>query len=245
MTEPMIAPYGAWKSPLTADVLLASALGLSELQLDGETVYWTELRPGEGGRTVLVRRTTDGQISDVTPAPFHARTRVHEYGGGSFLAAGGAVYFSNFADQRLYRVSDGAAPEPLTPDLPGGVLRYADATLDATRNRLILVREDHREAGQEAKNTLVALALDGENADGGRVLVAGTDFVSTPRLSPDGSRLSWLAWNHPNMPWDDTTLYTADPDARNLFRSTALHSTMEIDSAPGRGAALTVRVPVP
>ncbi len=210
MTEPMVAPYGAWKSPLTADVLLASALGLSDLQLDGETIYWTELRPSEGGRTVLVRRTTDGQMSDVTPAPFHARTRVHEYGGGAFLAVGGAVYFSNFADQRLYRVSDGAAPEPLTPDLPGGVLRYADATLDATRNRLILVREDHREAGQEAKNTLVALALDGENADGGRVLVAGTDFVSTPRLSPDGSQLSWLAWNHPNMPWDGTALWVAD-----------------------------------
>ena len=210
MTEPMVAPYGAWKSPLTADVLLASALGLGELQLDGETVFWTELRPNEGGRTVLVRRTPDGQISDVTPAPFHTRTRVHEYGGGSFLAAGGGVYFSNFADQRLYRVRDGGAPEPLTPDLPGGVLRYADATLDAARNRLILVRQDHRESGQEAKNTLVALALDGENADGGHVLVGGTDFVSTPRLSPDGSRLTWLAWNHPNMPWDGTALWVAE-----------------------------------
>ncbi|HEX5159106.1 MAG TPA: S9 family peptidase [Ktedonobacterales bacterium] len=210
MTEPMVAPYGAWKSPLTADVLLASALGLSELQLDGETIYWTELRPSQGGRTVLVRRTPDGQISDVTPAPFHARTRVHEYGGGSYLAAGGAVYFSNFADQRLYRVRDGGAPEPLTPDLPDGVLRYADATLDATRNRLILVREDHRESGQEAKNTLVALTLDGENADGGHVLVDGTDFVSTPRLNPDGSRLTWLAWNHPNMPWDGTALWVAE-----------------------------------
>jgi dipeptidyl aminopeptidase/acylaminoacyl peptidase len=210
VTEPMVAPYGAWKSPLTADVLLASALGLGELQLDGETIYWTELRPAEGGRTALVRRTPDGQISDVTPAPFNVRTRVHEYGGGSFLAVGGAVYFSNFADQRLYRVTDGGAPEPLTPDLPGGVLRYADAALDALRNRLILVREDHRESGQEAKNTLVALSLDGENADGGRVLVAGTDFVSAPRLSPDGSRLSWLAWNHPNMPWDGTALWLAE-----------------------------------
>lgn len=210
MAEPVVAPYGAWKSPLTADTILASALGLGELQMDGETIYWTEGRPSEGGRIVLVRRTPDGQIADVTPAPFNVRTRVHEYGGGAFLVAGGVAYFSNFADQRLYRVADSGAPEPLTPDLPGGVLRYADAALDAARKRLILVREDHRESVQEAKNTLVALALDGENSDGGRVLVTGNDFYATPRLSPDGSRLSWLTWNHPNMPWDGTALWVAD-----------------------------------
>jgi dipeptidyl aminopeptidase/acylaminoacyl peptidase len=209
VAEPLVAPYGAWKSLLTADVILASALGLGELQMDDETIYWNELRPAEGGRSVLVRRTPDGQTADVTPAPFNVRTRVHEYGGGAYLAAGGTVYFSNFADQRLYRVRADGAPAPLTPELPSGVLRYADATLDAARNRLILVREDHREPG-EAKNTLVALALDGDNADGGRMLAGGTDFVSTPRLSPDGSRLSWLTWNHPNMPWDGTALWVAD-----------------------------------
>jgi dipeptidyl aminopeptidase/acylaminoacyl peptidase len=210
VAEPVIAPYGAWKSPLTADSILAKSLGLGELQVDDTTVYWIEQRPSEGGRSVLVRRTPNGLTTDVTPAPFNVRTRVHEYGGGAYLATGGVVYFSNFADQRLYRVAGDGAPEPLTPDLPGGVLRYADATLDATRHRLILVREDHREPGQEAKNTLVALALDGENADGGRVLVAGSDFVSTPRVSPDGARLCWLAWNHPNMPWDGTALWSAD-----------------------------------
>ena len=191
-------------------MILASALSLGDIQLDGEAIYWTELRPSEGGRTVLVRRTPDGSITDMTPAPFNVRTRVHEYGGGSYLVVGGVVYFSNFADQRLYRLREGGAPEPLTPDLPGGALRYADAALDAARNRLILVREDHREAGQEAKNTLVALALDGDQSAGGRVLVAGSDFVATPRLSPDGARLSWLAWNHPNMPWDGTSLWVAD-----------------------------------
>src|SRR5690242_14224269 len=209
MAEPAVAPYGAWKSPLTADTLLASSLGLGEPTLDGEMIYWIELRPTEGGRGVLIRRTPDGQTTEVTPAPFNVRTRVHEYGGGAYLAAQGVVYFSNFADQRLYRITDGGAPEPLTPDLPGAVLRYADATLDARRNRLIAVREDHREPG-EAKNTLVALGLAGENSDGGRVLVAGTDFVSTPRFSPDGARLSWLSWNHPNMPWDGTVLWVAD-----------------------------------
>lgn len=210
MADPVVAPYGAWKSPLTADMILASSLGLGDIQMDGEAIYWTELRPTEGGRSVLVRRTPEGSITDVTPAPFNVRTRVHEYGGGAYLVAGGVVYFSNFADQRLYRLRDGGAPEPLTPDLPGGALRYADGALDATRNRLILVREDHREAGQEAKNTLVALALDGDQSAGGRVLVSGSDFVATPRLSPDGARLSWLAWNHPNMPWDGTSLWVAD-----------------------------------
>src|SRR6185312_11940629 len=115
MAEPVAAPYGAWKSPLTADMLLASALGLGEVRLDGETIYWIELRPAEGGRGVLVRRTSDGAVADVTPAPFNVRTRVHEYGGGAYLAADGVAYFSNFADQRLYRVAAGAAPEPLTP----------------------------------------------------------------------------------------------------------------------------------
>lgn len=210
MAEPVIAPYGAWKSPLTADSILAKSLGLGEVQVDDTTVYWIEQRPSEGGRSVLVRRTPNGLTTDMTPAPFNVRTRVHEYGGGAYLATGGVVYCSNFADQRLYRIADDGAPEPLTPDLPGGVLRYADAALDATRNRLILVREDYREPGKEAKNTLVALALDGENANGGRVLVAGSDFVSTPRVSPDGSRLCWLAWNHPNMPWDGTSLWSAD-----------------------------------
>ncbi|HEX6543714.1 MAG TPA: S9 family peptidase [Ktedonobacterales bacterium] len=209
MDERIVAPFGAWKSPLTADVILSSALSLDQIQVDGDTIYWTEGRPSEGGRTVLVRRTPDGQIEDLTPTPFNVRTRVHEYGGGAFLAADGNVYCSNFADQRIYRVSQSGDPQPLTPDLPGGVLRYADATLDAARNRLILVREDHREPG-EVKNTLVALALDGDNADGGTVLVEGNDFYATPRLSLDGSRLLWLTWNHPNMPWDGIALWLAD-----------------------------------
>ena len=210
MAEPVVAPYGAWKSPLTADMLLASALGLGELQWMGRRSTGLSCAPPRVAVVCWCAVPLMAQVADVTPAPFNVRTRVHEYGGGAYLAADGVVYFSNFADQRLYRVRAGGAPEPLTPDLPGGVLRYADAALDATRNRLILVREDHRESGQEAKNTLVALALDGENVDGGRVLVAGNDFYATPRLSPDGARLSWLAWNHPNMPWDGTALWVAD-----------------------------------
>ncbi|MCA1564265.1 MAG: S9 family peptidase [Acidobacteria bacterium] len=213
MPEIKIAPYGSWKSPITADLIVQGAVGLGMIKTDGEDVYWLELRPSEGGRTCIVRRTPDGELRDMTPPPFNARTRVHEYGGGDFVVHEGAVYFSNFSDQRLYRQTPDApdAPAPLTPE-SNAELRYADAVMDAARSRLIAVREDHRAAGaHEPANTLVALSLDAEeNASGGRVLASGYDFYSSPRLSPDGRQLAWLCWNHPNMPWDGTELWLGD-----------------------------------
>lgn len=200
-----VAPYGSWKSPITADLIARGAVRLMQIVLDGEDVYWLESRPAEGGRYVIVKRTPDGKISDITPAPFYARTTVHEYGGGDFAVSNGTVYFSNFKDQRLYVQKPGAAPQPLTP---AKALRYADAVLDARRNRLICVREDHTVAGREAVNTIVSVQLDGD-PDGGRVLLSGNDFYSSPRLSPDGSKFAWLTWNHPNMPWDGTELWVA------------------------------------
>jgi dipeptidyl aminopeptidase/acylaminoacyl peptidase len=202
---PTIAPYGSWKSPITADLIARGAVRLMQIVLDGEDVYWLESRPAEGGRYVIVKRTPDGKISDITPAPFYTRTTVHEYGGGDFAVSNGTVYFSNFKDQRLYVQKPGAAPQPLTP---AKALRYADAVLDAQRNRLICVREDHTVAGREAVNTIVSVQLDGD-PEGGRVLLSGNDFYSSPRLSPDGSKFAWLTWNHPNMPWDGTELWVA------------------------------------
>ncbi|RME57389.1 MAG: S9 family peptidase [Caldilineae bacterium] len=182
-----------------------------EPTVDGDAVYWLEMRPEEGGRYVLVRRSPDGRLDDLTPAPFNARTRVHEYGGASYLVAGGVIFFSNFADQRLYRQDPGAAPSPLTPAVD---MRYADGVADAGRNRIICVREDHTRAGQEAQNTVVAVDMSGGSLeDGGQVLASGHDFYAAPRLSPDGSQLAWVAWNHPNMPWDDTELWLADVTA--------------------------------
>ena len=178
---------------------------LGQIALDGADIYWVEMRPAEGGRNVIVRRTSDGRTSDVTPAPFNARTRVHEYGGGAFAVMNGTVYFSNFRDQRLYRQQLGARPQPLTPEED---LRYADGVIDRRRGRMICVREDHTVAGREAVNTLVSLDL--KNGGSGQVLVSGNDFYSSPRLSPDGSRLAWLTWNHPNMPWDGTELWIAE-----------------------------------
>ncbi|MDQ1612296.1 MAG: hypothetical protein QOG00_2227 [Pyrinomonadaceae bacterium] len=215
MAETQIAPYGSWKSPITADLIVQGAVGLGMVKTDGEDIYWLELRPNEGGRTCIVRRTPGGELRDMTPPDFNARTRVHEYGGGDFVVHEGTIYFSNFADQRLYRQTpDAPAPEPLTPE-SNAELRYADAIMDAARQRLIAVREDHRGAAatgaHEPANTLVALSLNAdENADGGRVLASGYDFYSSPRLSPDGQQLAWLCWNHPNMPWDGTELWLGD-----------------------------------
>jgi dipeptidyl aminopeptidase/acylaminoacyl peptidase len=209
MTEKRCAPYGAWKSPITSDLIVQGTIGLGQIMLDEAGVYWIEARPSENGRNAIVRRTPDGAISDVTPIPFNARTRVHEYGGGDYAVSNGVVYFANFADQRMYRVSPNSTePQALTPETHGAV-RYADMTIDDARRRLICVREDHRESGREARNTLVSVEFD-EGAANGRVLVEGHDFYSSPRISPDGKRLTWLAWNHPNMPWDGTELWMSD-----------------------------------
>ena len=109
MTEKCVAPYGSWKSPITSDLIVSDSIGLDEIAIDGEDIYWTEMRPMEAGRYVLVRRTPDGEIHDVISSPFNVRTRVHEYGGAAFAISEGAVYFSNFDDQRLYRQSPEAS----------------------------------------------------------------------------------------------------------------------------------------
>jgi dipeptidyl aminopeptidase/acylaminoacyl peptidase len=164
-----------------------------------------ESRPGEDGRNVIVRRAAGANMEDVTPRPFNARTRVHEYGGGDFAVHDDTVYFSNFADQRVYRLPPGGEPGPLTPETGR---RFADMVVDTARNRLIAVREDH--AGRDPVNEIVGVDL--ENGDE-TVLATGSDFYSSPRLSPDGSRLAWLTWSHPNMPWDGTELMVCDVDA--------------------------------
>ena len=200
-----MASYGAWKSPISSDLIVAGAIGLGQIKLDDKTIYWSESRPTEGGRNVIIQYSANGQRVDVTPLPFNARTRVHEYGGGAFMVANGTVYFSNFADQRLYQQAVGSEPIALTPEAP---LRYADTIIERTRNRLICVREEHQD--QTVENTIAAVSLTDQSQT---ILVSGSDFYAFPRLSPDGSRLSWICWNHPNMPWDGTELWTAKIEA--------------------------------
>ncbi len=217
MTNPTVAPYGAWKSPITSGLIVAASVGLGRIAIDGDDIYWLENRPAERGRSVLVRRSADGRQVDVTPPPFNVRTRVHEYGGGEVLVAAGEVFFVHFADQRVYRLAAdaGAEPQPITPALP---LRYADFALDRGRNRLICVREDHSIPAQQAINTVVSLDIAGDPT-GGRVLVSGNDFYASPRLSPDSTRLAWLTWHHPDMPWDGTELWVGELDAAGAVRS--------------------------
>ena len=203
---PTIAPFGSWKSPISAEMTARGAVGVGSIRLDGERVYWVESRPDEGGRNVIVRRDPDGETRVVIPPPYSARTRVHEYGGLCFwVADGGAVFFANYSDQRVYRIADGETAAPITP--PDADLRYADGMIDARRNRIVCVREDHRGEG-EAVNAIVALDLDAGGE--GDVLVSGSDFYAYPAVSPDGTAMAWLSWNHPNMPWDETELWTAD-----------------------------------
>ncbi len=197
-------PYGSWPSPIRIDDLLGDTVGLSEPWIDGDEIYWIEGRPSEAGRSVLVRRGADGTTADVTPAPFDVRTRVHEYGGGSYTVAGGTVVFSNRVDGRLYRLDPGVAePQPITPE---GAFRYADLRFDPGRRRFLAVREDHTGDGV-AVAAIVEVPLDGERAP--HVLVEGPDFLAAPRPSPDGTQLAWLEWDHPDMPWDSTRLRIA------------------------------------
>ncbi|WP_293174514.1 MULTISPECIES: S9 family peptidase [unclassified Microcoleus] len=202
-----ISPYGSWKSPITSDLIVSGTVGLGQIAIDGDDIYWVEGRPSEAGRSVLVRRTPDGKITDVTPPPFNVRTRVHEYGGAAFAVSDSVVYFSHFADQRIYCQTLNSPPEPLTP---AAKCCYADAIVDKPRNRLICVREDNAGKG-ESVNTIVSINLD--NGEDIQILTQGNDFYASPRLSPDGVQLSWICWNHPNMPWDGTELWVAEINA--------------------------------
>jgi dipeptidyl aminopeptidase/acylaminoacyl peptidase len=206
---PEAAPYGGWRSPVTAASIAAGGVSLSLVDIVDGDVYWLEGKPLEAGRVALVRQTADGSRSELTPKPLSVRTRVHEYGGGACVVHGTTAFFSNFADQRLYRQELGAQPRPITPEpgIPAG-LRYADSCLTADGRLLIGVRERHDFEDREATNELVAMPSDG--SAGARVIASGHDFYASPRISPDGARLAWLVWDHPRMPWDSSELWVGD-----------------------------------
>ncbi|WP_300013837.1 prolyl oligopeptidase family serine peptidase [Pseudonocardia sp.] len=205
-----IAPFGSWPTPITSELVVAAAVRISEARVDGADVYWSEDRPDEGGRTQIVRRSADGTAGDVLPAGSNARTAVHEYGGGGWWVRDGVVWFTEWADQRLYRLEPGGTPVALTaePAVPRGD-RYADG--DVLGDTIVCVRERHGDGDEgrgEPRNEIVR--LHAHTPGEAEVLVSGPDFVAAPRLSPDGATLAWLHWSHPSMPWDDTELVVRD-----------------------------------
>jgi len=204
MPQPRIKPYGSWESPITADLVASESLGLLESAMDDQTTAWIEMRPAEDGRYVIVRRSAEGSTADAIPAGFSARTRAHGYGGGGYAMDGETLYFSNWEDQRLYRQEPGSEPRPITPQIDA---RYADGVIDGRRGRMVCVREDHRVEG-EPVDAIVSVPLQGVGEV--EVLVSGSDFYAAPRLGPDRARLAWLAWNHPNMPWNGTELWVGE-----------------------------------
>jgi dipeptidyl aminopeptidase/acylaminoacyl peptidase len=177
-----------------------------EPTIDGGNLYWLELHPSEGGRYALYARRSGRRAEEAVPRRFNVRTRVHEYGGAPYIAREGTVFFSNFRDQVVYRLEPGSDPVPITKE----GLRYADCVVDASRGRLIGVCEDHTGGGLP-KNTLSAFAVDGSSSS---TLASGNDFYSSPRIDSTGSKLAWVTWNFPNMPWDGTELWTADLTAK-------------------------------
>jgi dipeptidyl aminopeptidase/acylaminoacyl peptidase len=203
------APYGSWPTPFTSASVVAGAVRLGELVLDGDDVLWAEGRPAEGGRNQIVRRRPDGTCTDLLPGEMNARTAVHEYGGGGWWARDGVVWFANWADQRLYRLADDEpvplTPEPATPRAD----RFADGDLAPDGATIVCVRERHHgPSAAEVVNEIVR--LDAHVPSEPEVLVSGSDFVAAPRLSPDGGTLAWLRWDHPSMPWDATELVVRD-----------------------------------
>ena len=206
---PEAAPYGSWRSPITAASIAAGGVSLAFPDIVDGDVYWLEGKPLEGGRVVLVRQAADGARQELTPKPLSVRTRAHEYGGGACLISGHTVFFSNYADQRLYRQDPGEEPRPITPapSIPSG-MRYADACLTPDGQLLLCVRERHESEGPEATNELIAMAADGSGE--ARVIAEGHDFYSSPRINPDGHQLAWLVWDHPRMPWDGSELWVGD-----------------------------------
>jgi dipeptidyl aminopeptidase/acylaminoacyl peptidase len=208
-------------------MVASGLLGLEQIEIEDKNVYWCEMRASDKGRCVVVRHSTGGETVDVNPFPFNARTRVHEYGGGAYKVYRNEVFFTNFGDQRIYKMKLGETPKLVTVETE---LRHADFEFDRFRERLICVREDHTEKGKEAENTIVSMNLEGEEIN---KLAYGNNFYSSPRISPDGKFLAWVSWNHPDMPWNKTGLWVG-----TLSKDGSLEERIQINANVSESALL-------
>ena len=235
-TDRTTAAYGAWPSPCSARDTVTAGTVRTPVAVDSRSVWWLEARPSDAGRLTLVRGEAGAEPLDVSPAGANVRTLFHEYGGGAVGVGerdGEALaLYVDFADQRVHRVDVGSGervgePRPITPDT-GGRVRWSCFRIDAARGVVFCLREDQRDPTVEPVTSLVRIDLDGPNDDLGVELVAGRrrrleagagsdpgsgpDFVLDPVLSPDGRRIAWVQWEHPNMSWDGTWLWVASVD---------------------------------
>ncbi|MEM3637961.1 MAG: prolyl oligopeptidase family serine peptidase [Conexivisphaerales archaeon] len=213
MSSPAVAPYGSWKSPITSDLLANRNNYIDQMLIDGRDIYWTEVRPSENGRFVLMRKRLNEEPEEVLGKEYNVRTAVHEYGGGAFTVKNALLFFSNFSDGSIYLAEEGDV-RPITEQ---GDFRYADMVFDYSTRRLICIREDHSQP--QVINSIVMIDVDSGRTS---TLVSGNDFYSSPRLSPDGKKLAWLTWNHPDMPWDSAELHVAN------FMDDTLHGERKI-----------------
>jgi dipeptidyl aminopeptidase/acylaminoacyl peptidase len=204
-----VAPYGSWPSPISIERSAVTGdpwFGWVIVDFDDDGILWIEPRPAEGGRAVLVQREPGGTRVELTPPGFDARTRVHEYGGGAAWRHGDAFFFSNFGDGRVYRVDGAGDPRPVTPEPSDpNALRYADGRVTPDGSHVICVRESHR--ADDVVNELVSFPADGSGEPA--VVRTGRDFYAAPRIGPDG-RLSYLAWDHPLLPFLGCELWVED-----------------------------------
>lgn len=194
------AQFGSWDSPIDASMVAGQSISFQDLVVDTHTIYWSEMRPNENGRCVIVRCNAENEMEDILPVPFSARTRVHEYGGSAFTVKEGIIYFVNHSDQRIYKFTVGEAPVPVTPKN----IYFAD--MHITPFGIIAIAEQHSEDEKEPKNFIAQI-----NPDSGEVktLYSGHDFYAQISVSSDAQSVAWIAWNHPNMPWDNNELWTA------------------------------------
>ena len=220
-------PFGTWPSAISAELITRAAPGLNFLQSSADRLFWVEGRPWEAGRNVIMCREADGSIRDLLPAPFGHQSKVHEYGGMAYAADETHLYFVNAADQRIYQLAlanqsakslpNDNQPVPITAAGP----RFADLVIDKTRQQLIAICETHHQ-NRQPENSIVSIAIAEGNAGNVSTLVSGADFYAYPRVSPNGQQLCWIEWQHPNMPWDSTQLWTAKLDANGALSDKTL-----------------------
>ena len=212
MTTEHSRPYGTWKSPINSQLITADSVSLDELQLHSSGTYWLERRPGEQGRCVIVQHN-NGINTDLYASPYSARSRCHEYGGGVYCIADNGLFFVNDSDQNIYFCSTNSPPIAITND----DCSYADLQFDKQSQRLICIQQRNNPDFHENLNSLIAIDLQSYSII---TLHSGNDFYASPCLSHCGKQLSWLCWNHPDMPWDKTTLWLSDIDNKHQLHNT-------------------------